>query len=251
MKLKNSWYTAITQRTSRRAYLKQGIESQKAAQIKKLIDEINGESGLHIQFVESGKHLLSGFKASYGMISGMPSLIAMVGNTMDPELKRNIGYYGQFIALECVSLGLGTCWISGTYNRTECLESISLRDGEELVCVIATGNVLQNKSIKEQLVSRITGGKQTFDEILTEKDQNLPPWVVSGIEAARLAPSAVNGKPVGYRFTDSLLTVFLTKNKYGTEEIDLGISMANFELGAMHTQKEGVWTKEENNYTFQ
>ncbi len=251
MKLQSNWHTAITQRTSRRSYQKQSIEPQKTVQIKALIDEINEKSGLHIQFIENGNRFLNGFKASYGLITGMPSLIALVGNTRDPELKRSVGYYGEFLVLECVSLGLGTCWISGTYDRKECLQSLNMKAEEDLVCVIAVGNTAQGKGIKEQLVSRLNGRKQTFDELLKEQDGNLPPWVVSGIEAARLAPSAVNGKPIGYRFKDNRLTVFITKKNHGAETIDLGISMANFQLGAMHEQKEGTWRKAADGYSFE
>lgn len=251
MKLQNNWHTAITERTSRRSYQKQGIAPQKIAQIKGLIDEINEESGLHIQFVENGNRFLNGFKASYGLITGMPSLIALVGKAGDPELKRSVGYYGEFLVLECVSQGLGTCWISGTFDRKECLQSLNMKDGEDLVCVIAVGNTTKSKGVKEQLVSRLNGRKQTFDELLTEQSGSLLPWVVSGIEAARLAPSAVNGKPIGYRFKDNRLTAFITKKNHGAEAIDLGISMANFQLGALHEQKEGVWRKEEDGYSFE
>jgi len=251
MILKDSWHNAIEQRTSRRTYQTQRIESQKTAQIKDLINKINGETGLHLQFFENGDHFLSGFKASYGLITGKPSLIAFVGETGDPELKQKIGYYGEFLVLECVSQGLGTCWVAGTFDRKECMKSISMKDGEDLICVLAVGNVAQNKTVKELLVSKLNGGKQSFYELLKDKDGSLPSWVVSGIEAARLAPSAVNGKPIGYRYRDNKLTAYITKKNHEAEQIDLGISMAHFQLGAQHESKEGSWVKEENGYCFQ
>lgn len=250
MILKDSWHNAIEQRASRRTYQERRIEPQKTAQIEGLIDEINGETGLHLQFVENGDQFLSGFKASYGLITGKPSMIALVGQTGDPELKQKLGYYGEFIILECVSQGLGTCWVAGTFDRKECMKSISMKDGEDLICVLAIGNVAQNKNVKELLVSKLNGGKQRFDELLKDKDSSLPSWVVSGIEAARLAPSAVNGKPIGYSYRNNKLTAFITKKNHESEQIDLGISMAHFQLGAQHGSKEGNWAKEENGYCF-
>jgi hypothetical protein len=250
MNLKNSWHSAIKHRTSRRTYQNKKIESHKVEQINSLVNEINEETGLNIQLVENGESFLSGFKASYGLIGGTPSLIALVGNTGDPELLRKIGYYGEFIVLECESLGLGTCWIRGTYDRKACLKSIHMRDRDDLICVLAVGSVAQNKNAKELLVSIVNGGKQSFDELLTEKDSNPPSWVADGIEAARLAPSAANGKPIGYRYRDNQLTAFIVKKNHGAEEIDLGISMAHFELGALHGRKEGIWVKVENGYSF-
>ena len=251
MKLKNNWYNAIAGRTSRRAYKNQRIEAHKLDQINDLIHSINTESGLHIQFVEDGAHLLNGFKASYGMISGRPSLIALAGRTRDPERRQKAGYYGEFLVLECVSLGLGTCWISGTYNRSKCIKSIQLNEDEELICVIAVGNVHQNRNLKELAISQFGKSKQSFDELLAEKDCTPPLWVASGIDAARIAPSAANKKPISYRYQNELLYVYASKKTHNAEEIDLGISMAHFQLGALQGSKEGVWIKKDKGYLFQ
>lgn len=251
MLLKNNWYSAIEQRTSRRAYKRQRIEPNKVSQIQDLIETINEESGLHIQFIEKGDLFLSGFKASYGLISGLPSLAALVGDAADQDLKRKAGYFGEFIVLECVSLGLGTCWISGTYNREECLKSIEIKDNETLVCVIAIGNVIKNKTVKELFISQFGKGKQSFNELLAEKDCTPPLWVANGIDAARIAPSAVNGKPIAYRYIKNQLSAYIAKKNHNAEEIDLGISMAHFQLGALQGMKEGIWRKTEQGYIFQ
>jgi len=251
MRLKNSWYRAIEYRTSRRTYKYQKIDQKKAEQILNLINIINQESGLNIQFVEDGAQFLSGFRASYGLIHGKPSLIALVGSKADSELKQKSGYYGEFLVLECVSLGLGTCWVAGSYNKKECLKSIEMSADEELVCVIAVGNVFQNKTVKELLISQIGRGKQSFDELLAEKDSTPPLWVTNGIEAARIAPSAANGKPIEYKFINDQVSVNIAKKKHGSEEIDLGISMAHFQLGAMIGLKDGSWQKEDSGYLFQ
>lgn len=250
MILKTVWYSAIEQRTSRRSFKHQRPEIQKSQQIQNLIETINHESGLHIQFVENGETFLSGFKASYGLFSGKPSVIVLAGDKNNPELKQKCGYYGEFIVLECVALGLGTCWISGTYNKEACRKSISLDEQEEIVCIIAVGNAFHNKTMKELLISQIGKSKQSFDELLANKDCAPPLWVSNGIEAARTAPSAVNGKPIAYRFLNNKLSVFIAKKNHGSEEIDLGISMAHFQLGAQQGLKEGAWVKEEIGYCF-
>ena len=249
MILKNNWYNAIANRTSRRTYQHQRIDLHKSEQIKNLINTINQESGLHIQFVENGELFLRGFKASYGIISGMPSLFALVGNVSDPELKQKAGYFGELLVLESVTLGLGTCWIGGSYNRKACLRSIQIKDNEELVCVIAVGNVAQNKSIKEFFISQVGKSKQSSEELLVGKDSTPPLWVTNGIDAARFAPSAVNRKPIAYQFINNQLSIFIAKKKPETE-IDLGISMAHFQLGALQGLKEGTWVKDNNGYKF-
>jgi len=250
MKLKQNWYNAIQIRTSRRAFKKHAISQAKIEQIEDCIHTINEESGLHIQFVANGYHFLRGFKASYGLISGCPSVIAMAGNAEDQDLKRKIGYYGEFLLLECVSLGLGTCWIGGSYNREECKKSIRLGESDELVCIIAVGEVVSVKNLKELLISQIGKRKQTFDELLAEKESTPPLWVNLGIESARIAPSAVNGKPIAYCFKNNEISAFAAKKNHGSEEIDLGISMAHFQLGALQGLHNGQWVKRDNQYIF-
>ncbi|MDF2655503.1 MAG: hypothetical protein K0R19_1977 [Bacillota bacterium] len=250
MKLKNSWFRAIDLRTSRRTYKNQIMDGSKIEQIKALIAVLNEESGLRIQFTADGRRLLSGFRASYGMISGRPSMIAMAGNPADPEFKRKVGFYGELLVLECVSLGLGTCWLGGTFDREECRKAIALDETEELACVIAVGLVPEKKTVRETVISQVGKSKPSFDELLAEKDSTPPLWVARGIEAARFAPSAANKKPSAYRFLQDQLFVYASKKNHDAEEIDLGISMAHFQLGAMQGLKEGAWVKKDNGYLF-
>jgi hypothetical protein len=141
MEIDKKWFKAISIRTSRRKYESKALGVKEVDKLTSLIETINKESGLKIKFVESASEILSGFKASYGMISGARSLIALVGDATMGDLKKNIGYYGELLVLECTNLGLGTCWVGGTYNKDACKKSINLLDNEELVCIIAVGYV--------------------------------------------------------------------------------------------------------------
>ena len=51
------------------------------------------------------------------------------------NLEEKCGYYGQELILTAHSMGLGTCWIGGTYDRERCLHLIP--EDEELVCIAA------------------------------------------------------------------------------------------------------------------
>ncbi|MBR0599159.1 nitroreductase family protein [Sinanaerobacter chloroacetimidivorans] len=251
MDLKQAWNQAIISRTSRRSYKNKRISALKVAQIKQLIDMFNMESGLKIQFIDNGHEFLTGYKASYGMFSGTPAVIALVGNSQSEESKRLAGYYGEFLVLECVSLDLGTCWISGTFDKESCRKHIALDQEDELICIIAAGIVRENKSLKERIISQVGKSKQTFNELLKEASDTPPLWVKLGIEAARFAPSAVNGKPIGYRYQDGQISVFIAKENHGNQEIDLGISMAHFQLGALQGLQRGNWIKDSQSYRFQ
>ena len=88
MKVKREWYDAIKFRHSRRTYEKKIISKGNRLKIIQLIDDINAESGLNLQFIEDGEQFLTGFNASYGMITGTNYLIALVGNRNLKNLKK-------------------------------------------------------------------------------------------------------------------------------------------------------------------
>ena len=242
MERRASWYEAIRHRTSRRTYEKEPIDSDQLHAINQVITNINIESGLRFELLEDTNQFLKGFKKSYGMFKNVQTIIALVGNKESiPNIQMQIGYHGQFLMLECVSLGLGTCWIGGTYDKKATKNALHVSKQEELYAVISVGKVSEEKTVKEKLISRLGKNKQTIDSLLLEKEEPIPMWVQSGLEAARLAPSAVNGKPIGYTYLNKTVKGFITKKNHNFELLDLGISLAHFELGALHVGVQGKW----------
>lgn len=242
MEFNNNWIDAVNYRTSRRAYINKQLEIKDISKIKELIYKINEETGLNFQFIEDCSKLFKGFSASYGLIKGLNSCIALVGNKNIDNYKTKVGYYGEMLVLESTCMNLGTCWIGGTYDKNECKKYIDIKQDEELICVIAVGEVLEDKSIREKLISKMNKGKKTFDQVLLEKDTELlPSWIKEGIEFVIKAPSALNKQPIGYSFVDNEVKVYKVSDKYGYEDIDLGISMLHFELGAKSQNHSGNW----------
>lgn len=251
METKQSWLRAIDVRTSRRTYLEQRIDWNKVKQIEELVSRCNAESGLHIQFIENGKELFQGFKSSYGMFHGVQSYFAMVGGKTIPHLREAIGYYGELIVLECTEMGLGTCWIAGTYDKEECGKQIHLGDNEELTSIVTVGCVKQDKTLKEKAISIAThsGKRKKFEELITPPS-GLPDWVVKGVEAVMKAPSAVNKQPVSFTYENGTVKASV-ENKESHQGIDLGIARAHFELGARGAGSQGKWILQNGDYLFQ
>lgn len=242
MKINNQWIDTIKYRTSRRAYIDKQLERKDIDKIKELISKINEESGLNFQFIEECSKLFKGFSASYGMIKGLNSCIALVGNVNIDNYKTKVGYYGEMLVLEATHMNLGTCWIGGTYDKKECRKHVDIKQDEELICVIAVGEVLEDKSMREKLISKMNKGKKSFDQILLNKDTDvLPSWVKVGIDFVTQSPSALNKQPVGYSLSGNIVKAYTTSEKYGYEGIDLGISMLHFELGAKSQGHNGKW----------
>lgn len=165
MEIKEQWIESVKYRTSRRTYTCKPLENRDVNELKKLIDKINKESNLNFQFIEDCLKLFKGFSASYGMIKGLNSCIALVGNINIDNYKNKVGYYGEMLVLESNHMNLGTCWIGGTYDKKECKKYLDIKQDEELICIIAVGNVLEDKSIREKLISKMNKGEKCFDQL--------------------------------------------------------------------------------------
>lgn len=250
MELRKSWINACDNRVSRRSYIDRDIENEKISKITNIINKINNDSELNIQLVEDGKGVLSGFKASYGMISGVKSFIALIGNQNIQNYKQKLGYYGEMLVLEATELGLSTCWVGGTYSKKECENHIDIKEDEELICIVALGYADKNLSIKEKVVKNLNKKNKTIEEMLVHKTNDIPSWVLSGVEYALEAPSAVNKKPIVYEFCDNKVEAIISKPNHGYEEVDLGISMLHFELGALKEGYKGNWKYENYHHVF-
>jgi hypothetical protein len=221
---------AIEKRISRRSYLDTLIDPEKLIKIKQAIDKYNAASGLSIQFVEDGGKAFQGFGKSYGMFSGVRSFIALVGKTSDPDLLEKAGYYGELLVLQATALGLGTCFVGGTYDKKSC--PCTVKDDEILTCVITIGNVEDTPGFKERMIYRMShiGSKIQLEKIY-EADREAPPWFLDGAKAVMLAPSAVNRHPVRIAYKSGKVSAYVESTQ-GSNLIDLGIAKANFEIAA-------------------
>lgn len=223
---------AIQKRISRRSFAKENISKENIGQIKLWIDETNKISNLNIDFLEDGGNAFNSFRKSYGIFSNVRSMLIMKGNKDDNNLKEKVGYYGEDLILKITELGLGTCWVGGTYDNSKFI----IPDNEMLICIILIGNI--QKSLKDSMVRTIAGSKNRKD--IKERivaDKEISDWIISGLEAMKLAPSSMNSqKPTVYYKNDNIIMKVPDDSKFNM--IDLGIAKKHFELGALNGKFE-------------
>lgn len=227
---------AISIRTSLRSYRPDPIPLHQQRQLEKLILQCNRRSGLHIQLVCGRPEPFSSLTKSYGMLKGVHSYLVFAGPAGDPDLREKCGYFGEMVVLTAVSMGLGTCWVGGTYDRRACL--CHLAQGEELVCVAAVGLAPENLSGRERLIRRVTRRSSKGAAELASGLGGAPSWFLSGIAAVQQAPSAMNRQD--YRFVrreDGAVEARMTSDG-PFSLVDLGIAKLHFEIGA----HGGSWT---------
>lgn len=208
---------AMKERHSVRQYKAQPIDREAVSAMQEEIDSCNCEGSLHIQLVTDEPKAFDSFMAHYGKFSGVKNYIALIGKK-DPELDEKCGYYGERLVLKAQQLGLNTCWVAMTYSKVK--TAFSIERGEKLCCVIALGyGKTQGTSHKTRTVSEVS-----------KADGQIPDWFRRGVEAALLAPTAINQQKFTFILDGNKVTAKAGKGFY--TKLDLGIVKYHFEIGA-------------------
>lgn len=218
--------SAIENRVSRRKFEKEPITGGEKDTIISLIKQLNEQSDLTMEFVEDGSGAFHSLRKSYGLFTNVRSLVLMKGKKEDKNLKEKIGYYGEDLVLSITDLGLGTCWVGGTFDKDE----FTISSDEELICVIVLGKVAA-PSLTEKMVRSATHRKIKSMEERMISNEPLPQWVQNGMKSVLLAPSAKNTQKVMFKYEGNILSASIVDD-YAMDLIDLGIAKRHFELEA-------------------
>lgn len=231
---------AIEQRKSIRSYqVDKPIEQASLIEIMDLIDECNHDFKLNITFLTDGSMAFNSLSKSYGMFKGVRSLIILKGPKNDLNLKEKLGYAGEKIVLKATTLGLGTCFVGGTYDRSN--QIFNVANDEELICVITIGYPLGKKTLIEKAFNSTKRSKNI--SALYQAEGTVPDWFLKGMSAVSKAPSARNSQKVSFQYNHGVVTASVPDN-YQFDLVDLGIAKLHFELATGGTFLLG------NNATF-
>ena len=211
---------AICRRHSVRRYKDQSIEPEKVATLREAIGQYNAESGLNMQLVLEEPNAFSGFFVTYGTFSGVKNYLVMAA-PKGKEWEEKIGYYGEKVVLLAQALGLNTCWVGVTYKKIP--GAFQLREGDIVHCEISLGYGV-NQGVQHPLKPM---------EKFYEANGEVPAWFRSGMEAALLAPTAINQQKFKFILHDgNQVEAQALRSMAGYTIIDLGIAKCHFEIGA-------------------
>ena len=208
---------AMNERHSVRQYYNKPIEADILSELQTEITAYNKESGMHIQLIANEPKAFDGFMAHYGKFSGVTNYIAIIGKK-SADLDEKAGYYGERLVLKAQQLGLNTCWVAMTYSKVKTAYSIA--PGEKLCIVISLGYG-KNQGVPHK--------SKSFDAV-TQVDGSVPDWFRKGIEAALLAPTAMNQQKFKFYLDGDTVSAKAGMGFYS--KIDLGIVKYHFEIGA-------------------
>ena len=224
---------AIEVRHSVRAYKDQPLTDDVVKMLEEKIAELNKEGQLHMQLILNEPKAFQGTMAKYGKFRGVNNYIVVAGQKAD-DFDERVGYYGEHLVLFAQTLGLNTCWVGLSYSKIP--GTYILYKGEKIACYIAIGYG----------ETQGTGHKIKTVEQVSNASAVTPSWFKKGVEAALLAPTAVNQQKFSFEYVGVSNNHHQVRAKKGFSmigytQMDLGIAKYHFEVGA--GKEKFVWVK--------
>lgn len=254
----------IRRRFSCRDYVRKPIQPAHREQLTRFIAaHSNGPFGSPTRFQltvaqEAHRKALRGLR-TYGFIHNAMGFILGAMGEGEKNLE-DFGYVMESIILFATDVGLGTCWLGGSFTKSRFAREIEAREEERVPAVTATGYCAggaEDGSLRRQV-----GGARRYawDRLFFEERFGLPlsreaaGAYAEPLEMVRLGPSASNKQPwrivrdgavwhfyiqrtPGYR--DRWIVKLM--NVDDLQRVDAGIAMCHFERTARELGLDGRW----------
>lgn len=248
----------MLKRRSVRTYNKEPIPDDIRQRINNYINTVKGPFNTQMRFqIVDMNNLSPDIKlGTYGVIKDATTYICAIIKD-ETKAEENLGYAFEKIILYATSLGLATCWLGGTFNKTEFGKAVNLTDNEFVPIITPIGYAKEKRSILDSIMAAAAGSRnrKEWSELFFDKDFSKPlKKEEAGIfkecfEMVRIAPSASNKQPWRIVRDENNFHFFLCRNKryekllnFDIQRLDIGIAMCHFELTAQKTGISGKWS---------
>lgn len=228
---------AIVRRHSVRTYDNSVLTGELAKKIEEKIASLTTPFGPvpHMELI----HVRSGGRAerlgTYGFISGANEYLTLVCGAGEWD-EIGAAYAFEQLVLYCTGLGLGTCWLGGSFRSSDFSRRLTIPEGQRLRIVSPVGVAAGRRRMIEKLIFRNDGDTRTrkpfgslffeggFGRPLTPERAGI---YAEPLEMVRIAPSANNKQPWRVVMDGARLHFYKTPS-HGFENIDLGIALCHF-----------------------
>jgi nitroreductase len=268
MKTKKPITEIIRKRFSCRTYSSRPVEKDLKDQLEQLLsDSPAGPFGSRPRFelitaTDEDRDTLKDL-GTYGLIKDPTGFILSAVKKF-PRNLEDFGYAMERNILCATDLGLGTCWLGGSFTRSTFSEKISANEDETVPAVASVGYIASKKSMAEKIMRWGAGAnnrkpwkdiyfKNGFNGSLSPEDTGR--WA-EPLEMVRIAPSASNRQPwrIVQQSTPRCFHFYLRRSKgynarnkmlFGMadlQRVDMGIAMCHFEMVCRDSGLPGKWS---------
>lgn len=248
----------IKTRQSVRTYSKEEISPKLKSQLAQYISDLEKSYDGKFRFpLVDSDNLSDGKIGTYGIIRGARYYICGITKKDSMDLVE-LGYAFEKIILFATSLGLGTCWLGGTFNRTGFAKSADLKDNEMFIVATPVGHMQSKKSFIDSAMRKLakSDNRKSFDELFFDKQTSNPlkkdtlGKFGAALEMVRVGPSASNKQPWiivrdrdRYDFFLNRTPDYARSLGFDIQMIDIGIAMCHFEIALNEQTITGVFEK--------
>jgi hypothetical protein len=251
----------IKERKSSRTYDEKMIDPTSLQKLKYVTEKVTIDSPIKARFFivnrkdggETPKKL-----GTYGIISGANTFLVGVINSEEKDIQ-GFGYLFEKIILFATDLGLQTCWLGGTFKKSDFNNTSKLSEQEYIAMVSPIGYKKEKQRLLETAMRAFAGSntRKSWSELFFNHSMNAPLTEENAgtyaipLEMVRLAPSASNKQPwriikdnLGFHF-------FLCRTKgywattFDMQKNDIGIARLHFEETSRELGLEGKWQSTE------
>jgi len=254
----------VLRRFSCRTYAEKPIEQGTRERLADFASAAaSGPLGARVRFVlvaatEEDRRALRGL-GTYGFIKRPAGFIVGAVERSEHDME-DYGYAMERIILYATDLGLGTCWLGGTFTRSRFAKAIAASDAETIPAVTSVGYIADRQRPFDTVVRRQVGADRRlpWEQLFfggrfgapISREQAGP--YAEPLEMVRLGPSASNKQPWRVIRKDGAWHFYLQRSpgyrrSWGAtrtadmQRIDVGIAMSHFELAADELGLRGRW----------
>ncbi len=239
-------YEVIYKRKSVRKYSDKKVSKDTLRNIEKSIEQAERFSdGIEIDVKildhETLSSAITGVIGSYGKVEA-PYYITASSEEKGRYLE-NIGYTLEPAVLRLTAKKLGTCWVGGGFKGEELESLLGLEENMKPVILIAFGHPAEGKSAWRD--NKTEAKRKKLSELVLGDVKHISKRWKKILNAARMAPSAVNSQPWRFKKEENALHTFISikggllnramkmlGNLGEMNHIDAGIAMRHIKIAA-------------------
>lgn len=250
---------AVRERCSVRTYINKPVENDLKEKIIEYANSLQNPFGPKIRFKFIEKNLSeNGEKlGTYGFIKGA-NLYLGAAVPKEKCAQEALGYDFEQLILYITDLGLGTCWLGGTFNKDAFAQEMNLSENELFSIITPVGYPASRLRIAEKVFRRSLNADNRFDwdNLFFYKDLSTPLTKKKAeeyeypLEMLRLSPSAKNKQPWKVVFDGKafhFIQIYAHADNDGSgvemHRIDMGIALSHFHLAAVEKNLSGRFEK--------